>query len=81
MFGEIGGIAFSPDSEALFVALSDVSYSDTSYSSLVQFRKCDGMAAHLGRPVQQSGRVQDRAVGRRMCGAVHHHQSLRGAVL
>lgn len=57
MFGEIGGIAFSPDSEALFVALSDVSGSETSYSSLVQFRKCDGVAAHLGRPGQLSACV------------------------
>ena len=57
MFGEIGGIAFSPDSEALFVALSDVSGSETSYSSLVQFRKCDSAAAHLGRPVQLSACV------------------------
>ena len=57
MFGEIGGIAFSPDSEALFVALSDVSGSEPSYSSLVQFRKCDSVAAHLGRPVQLSACV------------------------
>ena len=57
MFGEIGGVAFSPDSEALFVALSDVSYADVSYSSLVQFRKCGGMTAHLGRPMQLSACV------------------------
>lgn len=57
MFGEIGGVAFSPDSEALFVALSDVSYSEMSYSSLVHFRKCDSMSAHLGRPLQLSACV------------------------
>ena len=57
MFGEIGGIAFSPDSEALFVALSDVSFSEPSYSSLVQFRKCDSMAAHWGRAMQLSAHV------------------------
>lgn len=49
MFGELGGMAFSPDSEALFVSLSDVVYSEVSYSSLVQFRKSSALSA-LGRP-------------------------------
>ena len=42
-------MAFSPDSEALFVSLSDVVYSEVSYSSLVQFRKSSALSA-LGRP-------------------------------
>lgn len=34
LFGELAGISFSPDAEALFVAISD-----TLYSSLVQYQR------------------------------------------
>lgn len=34
LFGEIGGISFSPDSEALFVGVSD-----RTYGSLLEFNR------------------------------------------
>ncbi len=39
LFGEIGGMAFTPGSEALFVALSEIDHSEVPYTSLLQYRR------------------------------------------
>lgn len=49
LFGEVGGMAFTPGSEALFVALSEVEHSDVPYSSLLNFRRAkEASPAHQG---------------------------------